>query len=95
VPLEETLVETKTGKPPRPFKWHFTGSTAAQPDPLKDDWIYGADLSGTLIALFPVTDETVLQTDLTLKDESAMKLETNKAVLPKEGTPVKLVIAVK
>ena len=64
------------------------------PDPAKDETIYGADLTGTLIAIFPVTDETVLQTNLTMKEEKFLKLETDKKLLPKEGTPVKLVLEV-
>ena len=44
------------------------------------------------MAIFPVTNETVLQTELTIKYEGLMKLELNKKVLPKEGTAVKLVI---
>ena len=55
---------------------------------------YGADLTGSLLALFPVTDETVLQTDWTMKEEKYLKLEVNTQVMPKEGTPVKLVIEV-
>ena len=53
-----------------------------------------ADLTGTLITIFPVTNDTVFQTNLTLEYERFMKLETNTKVLPKEGTPVKLVIEV-
>lgn len=95
MPIEKTLVDRKTGKPIPELKWYFTGSVKTQPDPEKDDEFYGADLSGTLIALFPVTDETVIQTNLTMKEEPLLKLETNKQVLPAEGTEVKLVIAVK
>jgi len=51
-----------------------------------------ADLTGTLISIFPVTNQTVLQTNLTLKYERFMKLETNPQALPPEGTAVKLVI---
>ena len=76
------------------LKWHFTGSVMKQPDPEKDDKVYGADLTGTLIAIFPVTDETVMQTSLTMKEEKYLKLETDTKVLPKEGTPVKLVLEV-
>ncbi len=65
-----------------------------QPDLTKPEKFYGADLSGTLIAIFPVTNETVFQTNLTMKEEKYLKLETNPQVLPKEGTPVKLVIEV-
>jgi hypothetical protein len=98
VPIEKTLVDRKTGKPLPPLKWHFTGSAMKQPDPEKADKIYGADFTGTLIAIFPVTDETVLQSNLTMKEEPLIKLETNKTgdnALPKEGTAVKLVIKVK
>ena len=47
-----------------------------------------------LIVIFPVTNMTVMQTNLTMKYEKYMKLETNTKVLPKEGTPVKLVLEV-
>jgi len=95
VSIDKTLVDMKNGKPfPKTVKWRFTGSVMSQPDPNKSDKVYGADLSGTLIAIFPVTDQTVLQTSLTMEYEKFLKLETNPNVLPKEGTPVKLVIAV-
>ena len=62
-------------------------------DPNKpDDKKYGADLTGTLIALFPVTDECVLQTDWTMKEEKYLKLDVNPDVLPKEGGAIKLVL---
>ena len=65
------------------------------PDPEKNDKGYGADLTGTLMTLLPVTDETVIQSSLAAEDEPAFKLETDKTVLPKEGMPAKLVIEVK
>jgi len=92
VPVEKCLVHRDTGKPMAPLKWHFTGSARKQPDPDKDDTVYGADLTGTFLSLFPVTDCCVLQTHLTMKDEPNYKLEANPKVLPKEGTPVKLVL---
>jgi hypothetical protein len=95
VPIEKVLVDNKTGKSLPPLKWHFTGSVQAQPDPTKDEKVYAADLTGTLIAVFPVTDETVLQTSLTMKEEPLIKMETNKQVLPAEGTAVTLVIELK
>ena len=73
-------------------KWRFTGSAMKKPDPAKDETVYGADLTGTLIAIFPVTNETVIQSELTLKEEKFLKMETNPRVLPKEGTPVKLIL---
>jgi hypothetical protein len=95
VEVEKALVHRDTGKPLPPLKWHFTGSTLRQPDPEKDQYVYGADLSGTLIALFPVTDETVIQSHLTMKEEPLLKLETDKKALPREGIAVKLIIQVK
>jgi hypothetical protein len=92
VPIERTLVGQKTNKPMPPVKWRFTGSAMVKPDPNKSEEVYGADVSGTLIAIFPVTDQTVFQTNLTMKDEPLVKLETDKKLLPKEGTPVKLII---
>jgi hypothetical protein len=94
VSIDKVLVDKRSGKPlPKSVEWRFTGSAMTRPDPDKDE-IYGADFSGTLIAIFPVTDQTVLQTNLTMKEEKYVKLETNPKVLPKEGTPVKLVIEV-
>jgi hypothetical protein len=95
LPIEQTMVYRKTGKPVGELKWHFTGSVMKQPDPEKDDKVYGADLTGTLITLLPVTNETVIQSNLTAEDEPTFKLETNKDVLPKEGKPAKLIIEVK
>ena len=92
IPVEKCLVHRDSGKPMAPLKWHFTGSVRKQPDPEKHDTVYGADLTGTFLSLFPVTDCCVLQTHLTMKDEPNYKLETDPKVLPKEGTPVRLVI---
>ena len=56
--------------------------------------MYGADLTGTLISIFPVTNQTVFQTQLTMDEEKYIKLETDKDLLPKEGSPAKLIIQV-
>jgi hypothetical protein len=92
LPIERFLVDKKTGKPLPRVKWLFTGSEMVQPDPNKPAE-YGADLRGTLIAIFPVTAETVFQSDRPLADEKYVKLETSDRV-PKVGTDVKLVIVV-
>jgi hypothetical protein len=93
LPIEKALVSTNSTLKLPPFKWRFTGSAIKQPDPDKPDLkVYGADLTGTLISVFPVTDQTVFQTQMTMKEEKFIKLDTNKKVLPKEGTPAKLVI---
>jgi hypothetical protein len=94
-PIEKLIVDRKTKKAMPKLKWLFTGSVMSQPDPDKPDKVYGADFTGTLIAIFPVTDETVLQTNLTMKEEKLIKLETNTKLLPAEGMDVTLVIVAK
>lgn len=94
-PLEKILWDPKTKKPPPKMTFIFTGSVMTAVDPAKpDDKKYGADITGSLICLFPVTDEVVLQTAWTMKEEKFLKLDVNPDALPKEGTPVKLVIEV-
>jgi hypothetical protein len=92
--VDKVLLDPKTGRPMPKVEWRFTGSVMSKPDPDKDNKVYGADRTGTLIAIFPVTDETVFQTNLTMKEEKYVKLETNKKLLPREGTPVKLILEV-
>ncbi len=93
--MDKVLVDPKTNKPlPKGVKFRFTGSAEVQPDPTKPGKVYGADITGTLIAIFPVTDETVLQSSLTMAEEKYLKLEVNKDVLPKEGEPVRLILEV-
>jgi len=95
VTMDKALIDSRNKKPfPKDVKFRFTGSVMSKPDPNKDETVYGADLSGTLIAIFPVTDQTVLQTNYSMEYEGIMKLETNTKILPPEGTPVKLVIEV-
>ncbi|HEV8290757.1 MAG TPA: YdjY domain-containing protein [Tepidisphaeraceae bacterium] len=95
VPIEKTLLDKKTGKPMPKLKWYFTGSVMTQPNPEKDEKVYGADMTGTLVGIFPVTNQVVIQTNLTMKDEPLLKLETDKKLLPPEGTAVKLIIEAK
>jgi hypothetical protein len=91
--IHRFLIDPKTKQPfPKDVKFRFTGSAMSKPDPTKTDEVYGADVSGTLIAIYPVTNETVCQTSLTMKDEKYLKLEVNAELMPKEGTPVKLII---
>lgn len=94
--MDKVLVDSRTGRPfPKSVTFRFTGSAMIQPDPEKDETVYGADLSGAFAVIFPVTNQVVLQTNLTLKEEKYLRLETNKKNLPEEGTPVKLVIEAK
>ena len=91
--LDKVLIDPKTKKPAPKMTFRFTGSVQSAADPTKpDDKTYGADLTGALIALFPVTDETVLQTDWTMKEEKYLKLDVNPDALPKEGAAVRVVI---
>jgi hypothetical protein len=94
VAIDKVLIDPKTNRPIPKVEWRFTGSVMSKPDPNKDEKVYGADLTGTLISIFPVTDQTVFQTNLTMKEEKYVKLETNKKLLPREGTPVKLILEV-
>jgi hypothetical protein len=90
--LSQALVGLTNGQPfPKTVKFRFTGSTLSNADPAKPNQ-YGADVSGTLIAIFPVTSDTVIQSELAFKDASFLKLETNPKALPKIGTPVTLII---
>ena len=83
--FESVLRDKKTGKPLAPVKWHFTGSA------LKENK-FGADVSGTLISLYPVTDEVVIQSGLTMREEGMIKVDTIKELLPPEGTAVTMLI---
>ncbi|MCI0680742.1 MAG: YdjY domain-containing protein [Gemmataceae bacterium] len=93
ITIDRALIDSRTAKPfPKDVKWRFTGSVKIKPDPNKNEEVYGADVSGALMVVFPVSNQTVLQTSLSMKYEKFMKLDVNTAVLPKEGTPVKLVL---
>ncbi len=87
VGIEKLLVDMRTGRTLPPITWHFTGSVVP-------DGKYAADSTGTMIGLYPVTDEVVVQSNFTMREESLIKLETNKQLLPGENTPVTLVIKV-
>jgi hypothetical protein len=94
--LDKVLIDPKTQKPAPRMTFLFTGSVMTAPDPNRpDDKKYGADVTGSLICLFPVTDEVVLQTTWTMAEEKFLKLDVKPGVLPKEGTPVKLVLQAK
>jgi hypothetical protein len=93
IAMEKALIDKKTGRPMGTVKWIFTGSAMRQPDPNKPDKVYGADMASNLIMFFPMTPDAVIQSGLTVKESNLIKLETNKTVLPPEGTEVKLVIA--
>jgi hypothetical protein len=95
VTLDRALMDSKNGKPfPKSVEWRFTGSVMTQPDLTKNEKVYGADFMGTFLVIFPVAAETVLQSALSIENEKFMKLEVNTKVMPKVGTPVKLVIEV-
>ena len=93
IPAEDAVIQVKAGKPLSAvpgFKWLFTGSQMTMPDPEKDDLAYGADFTKTLIGIFPVTNEVVIQSNQ--EEGAGEKLEVNKAVVPPIGTKVKLII---
>ena len=96
VTMDKAMVDSRNGLAfpkqvdKKNIEWRFTGSRLQ--DPNNGEKAYAADNTGTLIAIIPVTNDTVMQTSLTIKYEGIMKLELNTKVLPKEGTPVKLII---
>jgi hypothetical protein len=92
VPIESVLIDRKTGKLFPPLKWLFTGSSLKQPDPSKPETVYAADTAGTLVGIYPVTDELVVQSTLTMAEEGAVKIEIGKDLLPPEGTEVALIL---
>lgn len=95
VPVEKVLMDPATKKPPPKMTFVFTGSAMTAPDPNRpDEKKYGADLTGSLICLFPVTDEVVIQTAWTMKEEKYLKFDVNPDALPGEGGAVRLVIEV-
>jgi|GEM_PF-735748 len=91
LPIERTLIDRRTGKPLSRIRWMFTGSADRLVGEGKQS-IYGADAGGTLIALFPVTDETVFQSSFTMREEGMLKLDTDTSLLPPEGTRARLII---
>jgi outer membrane protein assembly factor BamB len=92
LPIEAALIDRRTQRPMPRLRWLFTGSVRKRPDPDRPVTVYAADLSGTLISLFPVTDECVFQSDLTMVEGGLLKLDTNTALLPPQGAPAKLII---
>jgi len=90
IPAEEAIIDTRNNKPLPGIKWIFTGSAMVNLDPEKDDLSYGADSTKTVVGVFPVTNQTVIQTNL--EEEGGARLESNFAILPKIGTKVKLII---
>ena len=95
VSMEKVLWDPESKKPAPKMKFLFTGSVMTELDPNKpNEKKYGADVTGSLIVLFPVTNEVVIQTTWTMKEEKYLKLEVKPDVLPKEGGSVKLVIEV-
>lgn len=95
MPLNRLLTDTRSGKALPAISWHFTGSAFRQPDPEKDAWAYGANLTGTLITIFPVTDEAVVQAAVPAGAEGAWRLEINARTLPRAGTPARLILHAK
>ena len=93
IPIEEAMVDSRTGKCLPPLTWHFTGSMVKEASLFRRQAVYGADQTGTLMTIFPVSDETVFQSHLSMSERKFLRLETNRSVLPPEGTAVRLIIA--
>ena len=93
--ITQLLIDRKTGQAlPTSVQFRFPGSIMEPPSPTDPTLVYAADRSGTLIAVVPLTNKTVLQSTLTMKEEKFVKGDTDVKQLPKEGTPVKLILEV-
>lgn len=87
-PVEAFVLDTKTGKPMEPVAWVFTGSKQGfVPDLEKTDLLVKQNKN--LVALVQI-DPTVLVMNPVL-DASGHRYKANKDLLPKEGTPVRIV----
>lgn len=93
IPIEEMILDARTGRGIPPLKWFFTGSAPGPQDERTGKDSYGADFGGTLITLFPVTADTVIQSTLPMKSRAVLNLDTYKDLLPPEGTAARLIIA--
>ena len=99
VDLASAVVDRRTGlaldggasSAGRAVRWFFTGSAMVQADSSSAKEIYGAEFSGTLVTIFPVTDETVFQSNLGMDAESLFNLEVA-GILPPVGSKAKLLI---
>jgi len=72
-------------------RWLFTGSAMVKVDPASEKRSYGADFSGTMVTIFPVTDETVFQSTLGMDAEALFSLEVA-GILPPVGSKARLLI---
>ena len=94
IPAGMAVVDRKTGLPlGAAARWRFTGSVLVRADPGKAEEMYGADGSGTLVTVYPVTGETVIQSVLGMEEEKLLELETA-PWLPPVGSKAWLVIEV-
>jgi len=75
----------------RVVRWIFTGSALVKADPSSQELSYGAEFSGTLVTIFPVTDETVFQSTLGMDAEALFNLEVA-GILPPVGSKLRLLI---
>ena len=70
VTIDKAMIDPKNGKTfPKSVEWRFTGSALVQPDPNKDEKVYGADVMGTFLGIFPVTKATVFERAVHIGEE--------------------------
>ncbi len=93
VRIEDVIADARTGRGIQPLKWRFTGSALAPATGGEADKGYAADRGGTLITLFPVTGETAIQSSQSMKSRAVLNLDTRKDLVPPEGTPARLIVA--
>ena len=88
-PIEAFIIDSTTGKPMEPVRWLFTGSKKGFIPTLEKQDLMVLN-TNNLVALHQ-TDGTVLVTN-PVASTTGNRYKTNKDLLPKEGTPVRIVM---
>jgi hypothetical protein len=87
-PIETFVWNVHTDKPMEARAWVFTGSREGY-DPEQDKDVLQMTLTKNLMALYPDDSSVLIQNPFKPKDSRSFK--PNRKLLPKEGTPVRIV----
>lgn len=92
-PIEDFLLDRRTGRPPPPLNWAFSGSFFYKA-PETEAEVYVADLEKSVIALWydPTALFNLTQDVGNPYRGESIGLEVNPEALPERGTPVRLLL---